>query len=114
VLSAIGVYGVLTNAVAQQTRDIGIRMALGADGARVRRSVLGRALSLAVLGVVLGLGASIYLIRFLAGMLAGLSGMDPVAAVIAGAVLLGTAALAAYIPAQRATRVDPVNVLKHE
>jgi predicted permease len=113
-LSSVGLYGLLAYSVAQRTREIGIRMALGAPGARVIRMVLGRAALLVLVGVGLGLPAAWAASRWVQSMLFGLTPTDPLT--IAGAiVLLATAAqIAAYLPARRASQVDPVTALRHE
>src|SRR5690606_33643224 len=106
-LALIGVHGVLAYAVAQRTREIGIRMALGASRPAVIRTVMGRGVRLISLGLVLGVSGALLLSRFLRGLLFGVSATDP--AIIAGAttLLLAVAVLASYLPARRATRVDP-------
>jgi predicted permease len=111
-LASLGVYGLLTRGVVQRTRELGIRMALGADGGRVLRSVLLQGLALSSLGILAGLLASAYLTRFLSTMLYGVGRLDP-ATVAATAVILTCATLVAtYLPARRATRVDPLVALK--
>ena len=114
VLAAVGLYGVMAFSVAQRTREIGLRMALGADAPSVLRGVLGQGLALAGSGVVLGLLGALALQRVLGGMLYGIAGTDP--ATLAGvSLLMGTAAtIAALIPARRAIRVDPMEALRAE
>jgi ABC-type antimicrobial peptide transport system permease subunit len=92
--------------VNQRTREIGVRMALGADAADVVRMVMRRSLALAVIGIAVGLGASLYLTRFLESLLFGVKASDAVTFATAGAVLLGVALLAGYLPARRASRHD--------
>ncbi|MGA3242869.1 MAG: FtsX-like permease family protein, partial [Bryobacteraceae bacterium] len=113
-LAAIGIYGVVSEAVNQRTREIGVRMALGADAADVVRMVMRRSLALAVIGIAVGLGASLYLTRFLESLLFGVKASDAVTFATAGAVLLGVALLAGYLPARRASRIDPAAVLRSE
>jgi putative ABC transport system permease protein len=114
VLAAIGVYSVMAYSVAQRTREIGIRMALGADAARVRGQVLRDGLGLGVIGVLLGLGISIVAMRLLASQLYEVSPRDPVvyAATVVGVMVC--AALACWVPARRATRVNPMVALQAE
>ncbi len=114
VLAAIGLYGVLAYTVAQRTREIGLRMALGADRGRVRRMVLRQVGGLLVVGGAIGLVAAFVLGRAAGSLLFGLSGHDPlVVALVTG--LLGAVAFGAgYLPALRASRVDPMNALRFE
>lgn len=113
-LAAIGLYGVVAYAVSQRTREIGIRMALGAATADVQWMVLGRGLRLTAIGLAIGLALSAGTVRLLRGYLYGLSPFDPVA--FGGACLawVAIAMLASWFPARRATRVDPLTALKWE
>jgi putative ABC transport system permease protein len=113
-LAAIGIYGVVSEAVNQRTREIGVRMALGADAEDVVRMVMRRSLALAVAGIAVGLGASLYLTRFLQSLLFGVKATDAIAFAGAGAALLGVALLAGYLPARRASRIDPAVVLRSD
>jgi predicted permease len=113
-LSSIGIYGVISYVVGQKTREIGLRMALGASRSAVLRMILSQGGKLAAAGVVVGLGASFALTRSMQAMLFGVSASDPFT-FIAVAALLTTVALAAcYIPARRAMQVDPMVALRHE
>ncbi|MGH9848742.1 MAG: ABC transporter permease [Blastocatellia bacterium] len=113
-LSAIGLYGALAQAVSGRTREIGIRMALGAQPATVARLVLREGLSLTLFGILLGLVAAIAATGFLSSFLYGVAQRDLPTFVVAGVVLLSVAALACYLPARRATKVDPLVALRHE
>jgi predicted permease len=113
-LAAIGLYGVMASAVSDQTREIGVRMALGATPDRLRRDVLGRALTVAGAGTVVGLGCAIATSKLIASLLYQVSPTDPITLVGACATLLAIALLAAYIPARRATRIEPARALRAE
>ena len=114
VLTAIGVYGVVAYSVAQRTRELGIRMALGAQRKDVLTLVLRKGLVLVAWGSVIGLLACYSLTRLVASQLYGVSPHDP-ATLVSVAVLLATVALlASYIPARRATKVDPLVALRYE
>jgi putative ABC transport system permease protein len=114
VLAAIGIYSVMSYAVVQRTREMGIRMALGATGGDVLRLVVGHGFRLAVVGVLLGVFAAWALTRLLAGMLAGVSATDPVTFALVARGRGALAVLASYLPARRAVKVDPVVSLKAE
>jgi putative ABC transport system permease protein len=114
VLAAIGTYGLIAYAVAQRTREIGIRMALGARPRVIVGEILGRGLKLAGLGVSLGVIGALALTRVIRGMLAGVSSNDPLSFALSVALLIGGAALACVLPARRASRVDPVVALRSE
>jgi putative ABC transport system permease protein len=113
-LAAIGIYGVLAYAVVQRTREIGIRMALGARRAQVLVLVLGNGLILTAVGIALGLGGAVAATRLLQSMLFGVTPLDP-ATFAAVSLLFGLiATVASYLPARRATTVDPMVVLRNE
>lgn len=113
-LACIGMYGVMSYAVARRTNEIGIRMALGATGPRVTRMVMRETLLLVVIGVVIGLGATLASTRLIEGMLFGLAPTDPVTISFATLLMIGVAALAGYLPARRASKVDPMIALRYE
>ena len=111
-LAAVGVYGVMAYSVAQRTRELGIRVAVGADRASVVRLVLGEGMRLAVIGTALGLVAAAGASQLLKGLLYNVNALDPVAFVGVPLVLILVAALAVYLPARRAASVDPMKALK--
>jgi predicted permease len=113
-LAAIGLYGILSYSVAGRTREIGVRMALGAQRGSVLRMVLQEAGMLVVLGMLVGVPAALLSSRVLSFMLFGISRNDPASMVLVVAILVGIALLASYIPARRATRVDPMVALRYE
>jgi putative ABC transport system permease protein len=114
VLAAIGLYGVVSFSARQRTREIGVRMALGASDRDVRRLILGQGMLVAAIGIVLGLGASLALTRVVSSYLVGVGATDPVTFAGVPLVLLGVSALASYLPARRAMSIDPVRALREE
>jgi putative ABC transport system permease protein len=114
VLSAIGIYGVIGYSVAQRTHEIGVRMALGAERSDVLRLVLKEGAMVSAAGVILGLAAATWLSRSMANLLFGVTAHDPLTFGVGGATLLVVALCASYIPARRATRVEPVTALRAE
>jgi ABC-type antimicrobial peptide transport system permease subunit len=111
-LAALGVYGVLSYSVSARMREIGVRVALGADASRVIRLILGEGLRLAAIGAAVGIVAALGVGRLLRGLLAGVAPTDP--RILAGGALamLATACAAAWLPARRASTVDPIAVLR--
>ncbi len=113
-LAVVGVYGVMSHLVAQGAHDIGVRMALGAERNHILGMVLRQGVELTVVGLVLGLAGAALLTRVMANLLFGVSTTDVATFSVVPLVLMGTATLASYIPAYRATRVDPVTALRDE
>ena len=113
-LGVVGIYGVISYSVSQRTREIGIRMALGAREPELQRMFVLHGLRLTGIGVACGLAASIALMRLLSSLLFGVSPMDPLTYAAVAAGLAAAAALASYLPARRATAVDPVEALRAE
>jgi predicted permease len=113
-LGVIGIYGVIAYAVSQSTREIGIRIALGAQRGDVRRMFMHNALGLAAIGIAVGLAAAAGLSRLMSSLLFGVSGMDPLTYAAVCVLLVIAVALASYLPARRATRIDPLEALRAE
>ena len=113
-LAAVGIYGVVSSSIAHRTHEIGIRMALGAGQSAVLKLVVRQGLSLALIGIAIGLAASLGLTRFLQSFLFGVKPIDAVTFVAAALLWLAIALLACYIPARRATKVDPMVALRYE
>jgi ABC-type antimicrobial peptide transport system permease subunit len=113
-LAAIGIYGVMSNAVAQRTQEIGVRLALGAGEGQIFTLVVGQSLRLAALGLTLGLAGSLAAGQALKSLLFGVGGADPATIGGTAAILVAVALLAAYVPARRAMRIDPMTALRVE
>jgi predicted permease len=114
ILACIGIYGVISYSVAQRTREIGVRVALGASRLNIFGMVLGQGARLAGLGIAVGIAAAFGATRMMSSFLYGVRPADPATFAIVCAVLLGVASIACYIPARRATRVDPLVALRHD
>ena len=113
-LSGVGLYGVMSSAVRRQTRDIGVRVALGATPRHVRRLVLGEAIGVVGIGALIGIAGAIVAGRLLASQLFGVGPLDPASLVAASALLLVIGVCAAYFPARRAVQIDPMQALRTE
>jgi putative ABC transport system permease protein len=113
-LAATGVYGVLHYSVAQRTREIGIRMALGARGRDIVALVLRQSMTLVATGLAIGMGAALWLSRLLAGMLFEIQPRDPSTLIVVAVVVACAALAAAWFPARRAAGIEPVVTLRHE
>jgi ABC-type antimicrobial peptide transport system permease subunit len=113
-LASVGIYGVISHVVGQRTHEIGIRMALGARRLDVLRLILMGAGRLALIGIAVGLVCALGLTRLIAKLLYGVGPRDPITFVAVPSILIAVALLASYLPARRATRVDPMLALRYE
>jgi putative ABC transport system permease protein len=113
-LAAIGVYGLMAYSVQQRTQEIGVRMTLGANPRQVRRMVVIQGMKLALVGVIIGVGSALALARLMSSLLFGVKPWDPVTIVLVAALLSGVTLLATYLPARRASWVDPMVALRYE
>jgi len=113
-LAAIGIYGLMAYSVQQRTQEIGIRMALGASSENVRKMIVVQGMIFALIGVIIGAAGSLALTRSMSSLLYGVKAWDPVVLISAAVLLSAIALLATYIPARRASRVDPIVSLRYE
>jgi putative ABC transport system permease protein len=113
-MAAIGVYGVMAYSVQQRTQEMGVRMALGAQASNIRNMVIRQGLVLALIGVVVGIGGALWLTRFLASFPFGVKAWDPIAFIATPLLLCAVTLAAIWIPARKATRVDPMTALRFE
>jgi ABC-type antimicrobial peptide transport system permease subunit len=113
-MAAIGLYGVMSYSMARRTKEIGIRMALGASAAGVMRMVLGETLWMVATGAAIGLPCGVAIARLISNKLYGVTAADPASIVAAILIVLASALMAGYVPAHRASRVNPMVSLRHE
>jgi putative ABC transport system permease protein len=113
-LATIGIYGVVAFSVSQRQRELGLRLALGAESTDIARLVLGEGVGIAALGIVVGLGGAVIASRYLESLLFGVSATDPATLVAASSVSMATVLAACYLPARRASQVDPTQTLRYE
>ena len=113
-LAALGLYGILAYSVEQRIREIGVRVALGASRGDVLRLVIGHGMKLTLIGAMVGVPAALIVTRLIGGVLPGVTGADPVTYAAVVALLAASAFMASYLPARRATRVDPLVALRSD
>ena len=113
VLAATGIFGVMSYTVAERTREIGIRMALGAHSGTVVRMIVGRAVGLALMGALIGVGGTLAIGRVIRNQLFGVEVLDPLTLSVVILILLTSVVAASVLPARRAARLDPVSTLRH-
>jgi ABC-type antimicrobial peptide transport system permease subunit len=113
-LAAVGIFGLMVYSVAQRTQEIGIRLALGAESSQIRNMVVAQGMGPALAGIVCGLIAAFGLTRLIVGFLYGVKAWDALAFFLVPAILIGVALAALWIPAKRASRIDPVSALRCE
>ena len=113
-LAIVGLYGVMSYSVSRRTHEIGVRLALGASKRHLLTLVLGQGLKLTAIGIAVGTAGALGLTRLISNMLFGVTPTDPVTFTLVGLLLTGVSLAACYLPARRATRVDPIRALKYE
>jgi ABC-type antimicrobial peptide transport system permease subunit len=113
-LATLGIYGLVSYSVAQRKQELGVRVALGATAAEIRRGVVGDGVRLTGIGLVLGIAAALGVGRLISTMLYGVSPADPVTLFVVVGIFLGVSTLASFVPAARASRADPISALRSE
>ena len=113
-LAVIGIYGLMAHSVQQRTHELGVRLALGAEAGDVRNMVIFQGMRVALIGVAIGCAAAFGLTHFIARFLFGVKSRDPIVFVLVPALLSSVALFAVWLPARRASRIDPVEALRHE
>jgi putative ABC transport system permease protein len=113
-LGALGLYGVLSYVVAERTREIGVRMALGATSSAVRRQIVSQGAKVVLIGVVIGVGVALATTRLMSALLFGVKAVDPVVFAAMSLMMIGIGMLASYMPARRASSVDPIVSLRSD
>jgi len=113
-MAAIGIYGLMAYSVQQRTQELGVRMALGAQAPDIRNMVIRQGMLLAGIGLVIGIGGAFWLTKFLTGFLFGVKQWDPMAFILTPIFLCAVALVAVWVPARKATRVDPISALRFE
>jgi ABC-type antimicrobial peptide transport system permease subunit len=113
-MAAIGIYGVLSYSVQQRTQELGVRMALGAQASNLRNMVIRQGMVLTLIGVLLGSGGALWLTHFLKSFLFGVKTLDPITFLATPLLLIGISLISVWLPAVRATRVDPMTALRIE
>ena len=113
-LAAIGVYGVMSYSFSQRTHEVGVRVALGAQRLDILRMAIGEGMLVVAVGLIVGIGGALAVTRVFRSMLFGVDATDPITLAVVAGILASVALLACYIPARRATRVDPMVALRHE
>src|ERR1700722_5850005 len=113
-MAAIGIYGLMAYSVQQRTQELGVRMALGAQASNIRNMLIRQGMLLAGIGLVLGIGGAFWLTKFLTGFLFGVKTWDPMAFILMPLFLCAVAFVAVWLPARKATRIDPISALRFE
>jgi len=113
-MAAIGIYGLMAYSVQQRTLELGVRMALGAPASAIRNMVIRQGMVLAGIGLIIGIGGAFWLTKFLTGFLFGVKAWDPAAFILTPIFLCAVALVAVWVPARKATQIDPISALRFE